>query len=77
MGYSIFIGGGIFGAFFHVVRLLLRIHWLTLASPADIRLEMFVSNIDMVLLGLIFALIISGQLRGKRKSVIMGHEPAV
>jgi hypothetical protein len=74
---SVFVVGGTLGVMFHVVRLLLRMHWITLGHRADVSVDMLVSDIDNVLLGLILALIISGQLRGVRKSENTRPEPAI
>jgi len=74
---SVFVVDGILGAALHVVSLLLRMHWITLGPRAYASVEMLVSDIDNVLLGLILALIISGQLRGVRKSENMRGDPAI
>lgn len=73
---SVSVVGGTLGAMVHVVMLGLRMHWITLGQRADVSFEMLVSDIDNILLGLIFALIISGQLRGFRESENVGRGPA-
>jgi hypothetical protein len=74
---SVFVVGGTLGATVHVVSLLLRMHWITFGHRADVSVEMLVSDIDNVQCGLLIALIISGQLRGVRKSVNVRREPSV